>query len=155
VVWIGFIHTLYTPLWTTGNYSAIADLHTVTHTSVFSAFTSRILVPDFNTGTVTASLNHTLQISLYYSAHKYFSSMQDFQLPTEFSRLLHHLPSANFGKFSPILCCNCHLFSLIYAELKSNLMLRLTVSRPVSLGIKHPSRAYDQIFVTVRQLQTC
>jgi hypothetical protein len=34
---IGFIDTLYTPLGTTGNYSAIADLHTlqftVTHTS--------------------------------------------------------------------------------------------------------------------------
>jgi hypothetical protein len=33
---IGFIDTLYTPLWTTGNYSTIADLHTlqftITHT---------------------------------------------------------------------------------------------------------------------------
>jgi hypothetical protein len=39
---IGFIDTLFTQLGTTGNYSAIADLHTL----VFSVFTSRILATD-------------------------------------------------------------------------------------------------------------
>jgi hypothetical protein len=47
---IGFIDTLYTQLGTTGNYSAIADLHnlqfTVAHTLGFSVFTSRILATD-------------------------------------------------------------------------------------------------------------
>jgi hypothetical protein len=36
-----------------------------------------------------------------------------------------------------------------------SLILRPMVSRPVYLGINHPSRAYDQIFITVRQLRVC
>jgi hypothetical protein len=47
---IGFIYTLYTQLWTTDNYSAIADVHTlhftVTHALRLSIFTSRILATD-------------------------------------------------------------------------------------------------------------
>jgi hypothetical protein len=47
---IGFIDTLYTPLRATGNYSAIADLHTLHSTAAhalgFSVFTSRILATD-------------------------------------------------------------------------------------------------------------
>jgi hypothetical protein len=47
---IGFIDNLYTVIGTTGNYSAIADLHTlefiVTHALGFSVFTSRILATD-------------------------------------------------------------------------------------------------------------
>jgi hypothetical protein len=46
----------------------------------------------------------------------------------------------------------------ISAELTTDslsLILRPTVSRPVYLGMKHASRAYDHIFITVKQLQVC
>jgi hypothetical protein len=38
---------------------------------------------------------------------------------------------------------------------KSKLCYDRRFSRPVCLGIKHPSGAYDQIFITVRQMQAC
>jgi hypothetical protein len=43
----------------------------------------------------------------------------------------------------------------ILSRVESSLLLRPTISRPVCLGIKHPSGAYDQIFITVRQLWVC
>jgi hypothetical protein len=40
-------------------------------------------------------------------------------------------------------------------KLKLKLCYDRRFGRPVCLGIKHPSGTYDQIFITVRQLQAC
>jgi hypothetical protein len=43
---------------------------------------------------------------------------------------------------------------LLFIMLRVESSLRPTVSRPVSLGIKHPSGTYDQMFITFWQLQS-
>jgi hypothetical protein len=117
---------------TTGNYSAIAILHTsqltIAHALEFSVFASRTLTTDL-------WQELSLQISVKYSCHFLFShlGMPTLQNSTQFSK-------AN---------------SLIYLSLSLSPTLRPTVSRPVCLGMKHPFGAYKQIFITLRQLRVC
>jgi hypothetical protein len=60
--------TAYTHIVTTNNYGSSTNLHTLQITrahakSSQSAFTGRFVVTDFNTETITVSLNYALQIS--------------------------------------------------------------------------------------------
>jgi hypothetical protein len=68
---IGCIDTLYTPLGTTDNYSAIADLHTlqftVTHALKFSVFTSHILATDIIIVSLSVQTTHEVFFSQPYS----------------------------------------------------------------------------------------
>jgi hypothetical protein len=123
---IGIFDTLYTPPGTSGNYSAITDLHTLQFNDIQTSFLSLLQFPMsvswqrlLTQELYQSDCNWTLQISLYYRTHTDFSSLPDFQLLTELSRFLHRLPTANSGTLSPNLCCNCqlsrcHLFSVIF-----------------------------------------
>jgi hypothetical protein len=61
--------------------------------------------------------------------------------------------TSNFPGISPTDNWTLHYTTTL--RVSEWVILRPTVSRPVYLGIKPPSGAYDQIFITVRQLLVC
>jgi hypothetical protein len=83
----GFIDHLQVVLQTTITLSLFPHfaVHCYTYycprSTTFS--TIRFLATDFNTGNIRVSLNYTLQISLYYSTRKIFSSQLDCKLNSQ------------------------------------------------------------------------
>jgi hypothetical protein len=122
---IGFIHHLHKQQGTTSNYNAIDNLHISKITTAHSK--SFPACCDFTKRCLVTAYN-----SRDSSDSALKSSLNGGSLPTD--SFLHRLPYRT-------------------DSVKSSLMLQPTDSRPVCLGIKHPSGAYDQIFISVRQLR--
>jgi hypothetical protein len=80
------------------------------------------------------------------------------KLPAALPTILTHAVAITVGSRR---MCDCITIYLKYFHpsiinlLSLSLMLQPTVSQPVCHGIKHPSWALDQIFITVRQLYVC
>jgi hypothetical protein len=85
-----------------------------------------------------------------------FSSQAKFQLTATLSTELLHSPTSYFTSlYSTELLTAPANNCFVKSKSKSKLCYDRRFSRPVCLGIKHPSRAYDQSFITVRHLRVC
>jgi hypothetical protein len=128
---IGFINTLYIQLRITGSYSviAISTLYSSpSHMHLgYSVFTSRIPATDLWLQTTHEGV---------------------FAQSSSFLAIPFQSPSNPISKIRP----NSRQLT---QTSKSKVTLRLTASQSVSLGVKPPSGAHDQIFYTVWHLRSC
>jgi hypothetical protein len=81
--------------------------------------------------------------------HIFLSWVRDSLNLGAMSPYLYH-PGTGQSSYTPM-----HWIMDWWSKSKVVVMLQLMVSWPVSLGVRHPPGAHDQIFVTVRQLQVC
>jgi hypothetical protein len=92
-------------------------------------------------------LDISITISLDYN-----SSHIELLLDNESLTVVSSLVTSQYDSgISPVTDCLTHNSTRLSLSLR--LMLRPKASRPVCLGIKHPSGAYDQIFISVRNTE--
>jgi hypothetical protein len=160
---IGFIELLQDV--TASNYDNLTETHmsnitvTTAHKKA-SVFTSRFLVAA-STGDIPLPLGSRnvpgLSYQLLTSRHCKSQSQSYFTtggLPPISSSWRQPLEAHDQDYLSQLNSCDNSPYVTSFltrrtASLSLSLILRPTVSRSVCLGIKHPSGAYDQIFITV------
>jgi hypothetical protein len=134
---IGFIDTLYTQLVRTSNKRYRWSTQFTNHQDTLSSQSSQV---------VSWHLMYTsLNVSLS-SLIPFLPFILNYSATCQLWRL---------SQCSAVTADSGPQLTLLKVKVEVKVILRLTDSRPVCLGTKRPSGAYDQIFITARQLRVC